>query len=161
MFSNLLYRMRAILRRGRVEGELDEELRFHLERQIEKYVQSGMSREEAQRRARAEFGGVELAKEECRDARGVRIIETLFQDLRYGVRMLRKSPGFTIVAIVTLALGIGASTAIFSVIESVLWRPLPFPDSERLTALWSTNLGENWRAEPVSAADYLDWRAQS
>ena len=161
MFKDLWVRLRALFRRNSVETELHEELRFHLERQVEKYVQSGLSREEAQRRARVEFGGVELAKEECRDARGVRFIETLLQDLRYGVRMLRKSPGFAIVAVVTLALGIGASTAIFSVVESVLWRPLPFPDSERLTALWSTNLKETWRAEPVSAADYLDWRVQS
>ena len=161
MLNDLLTRIRALFRHKAVEGELDEELRFHLERQVEKYVQGGLSHEEAQQRARVEFGGVEVAKEECRDARGVRFLETLFQDVRYGVRMLRKSPVFTAVAVLTLALGIGASTAIFSVVESVLWRPLPFPDSERLTALWSTNLKETWRAEPVSSADYLDWRAQS
>lgn len=161
MLNDLLTRIRALFRRKAVEGELDDELRFHLERQVEKYVQSGMSREEAQRRARVEFGGVELAKEECRDARGVRFLETLFRDARYGARMLRKSPGFTVVAVLTLALGIGASTAIFSVVESVLWRPLPFPESERLTAIWSTNLKQTWRSEPVSAADYLDWRAQN
>lgn len=161
MLNELLMRIRALFRGKKVEGELGEELRFHLERQVEKYVQSGLSREEAQRRARVEFGGVELAKEECRDARGVRFFEGLFQDTRLGMRMLRKSPGFTTVAVLTLALGIGASTAILSVVESVLWRPLPFPDSERLTANWSTNLKQTWRAEPVSAADYLDWRAQN
>lgn len=161
MFSNLWHRMRAIVRRGKVEGELEEELRFHLQRQVEKYVQSGMSREEAMRRARVEFGGVELAKEECRDARGVNFVENLVQDFRYGLRTLHKSPGFAAIAVITLALGIGASTAIFSVVESILWRPLPFPDSERLTALWSTNLKQTWRSEPASSADYLDWRAQS
>src|SRR5919108_106608 len=161
MLSDLWIRVRALFRRKSIEKELDEELKFHLERQVEKYVQTGLSRDEALRRACVEFGGVELAKEECRDARGVRFLEGLFQDVRYGVRMLRKSPGFTFVAVLTLALGIAASTTIFSVVESVLWRPLPFPDSEHLTALWSTNLKQTWRVEPVSAADYLDWRAQS
>ena len=161
MLSDFLIRARALFRHRSVETELDDELRFHVERQVEKYVQNGMSREDATRRARVEFGGVELAKEECRDARGVRFLEALFQDVRYGLRMLRKSPGFTVTAVLTLALGIGASTAIFSVVESVLWRPLPFPDSERLTALWSANLKQTWRAEPVSTADYLDWRAQN
>lgn len=161
MFTDLWRQMRALFRCGRVESELDDELRFHLERQVEKYVQAGLSREEATRRARVEFGGVELTKEECRDARGTSFIDNLSRDLRFGVRMLRKSPGFTAVAVLTLALGIGASTAIFSVVESVLWRPLPFPDSERLTALWSTNLKQTWRAEPVSSADYLDWRAHN
>lgn len=137
MFSDLWIRVGALFRREAVETELDEELRFHLERQVEKYVQSGLSREEAQRRARVEFGGVELAKEECRDARGVNLIESLVQDLRFGLRMLRKSPGFTTAAVLTLALGIGANTAIFGLVDSAFLRGSPVREPERLVHIWT------------------------
>ena len=141
MLSDLMIRVRALFRRKSVEVELDEELRFHLEREVEKYVQGGLSREEAQRRARVEFGGVELAKEECRDARGVNFIESLVQDLRFGLRTLRKSPGFTTAAVLTLALGIGANTAIFGLVDAELLHALPFPHVERLVNVWTTDDG--------------------
>lgn len=141
MLNDLWIRVRALFRRKSIETELDEELRFHLERQVQKYVQSGLSRGEAQRRARVEFGGVELAKEECRDARGVNFIEGLVQDLRFAVRMLRKSPGFTTAAVLTLALGIGANTAIFGLVDSELLHALPFPHLERLVNVWTTDAG--------------------
>ena len=144
MFSNLWCRMRALFRRGKVEGELDEELRFHLERQVEKYMQSGLSREEAQRRARAEFGGVELAKEECRDARGARLLEVFWQDVRYGVRLLCKAPGFTAVAVLTLALGIGANTAIFSLLYGLVLRDLPVPHAEQLVRFGAHSPGDDF-----------------
>ena len=132
MVSDLLYRLRALFRRNSMEAELDEELRAHLEHQVEKYVQSGMSREEAERRAKIEFGGLDQVKEECRDAWGVRFIETLLQDLRFAVRMLARNPGFTAVAVLSLALGIGANTAIFSLLDALLLRDLPVWQPERL-----------------------------
>src|SRR5437870_4756873 len=105
--------MRAMLWRSRMESEIDAEVRFHIEACGEDLVRSGVPRQEALRRARIEFGGIERAKEECREARGVRIFETVWQDTKYGLRMLRKSPGFTATAILTPSLGIGAKTPIF------------------------------------------------
>src|SRR2546430_15196668 len=132
MLDDLVLRWRSLFRRKTVETELDEDLRFHFEKQVSKFIQSGMAPHEAQRRARLEFGGMEQLKEEHRDARGVSFIETLLADTRYGLRMLAKSTGFTVVAALTLALGIGANTAIFSYINAWMIKPLPYLQAERL-----------------------------
>src|SRR5436190_13973498 len=115
----------AILRRSRIESEMDAELRFHIAAFAEDLLRSGVPRAEALRRARIELGGIERAKEECRDARGINFIESLIQDLRYGLRMLRKNPGFGAVAVLTLALGIAANTAVFTAFDALVLRPRP------------------------------------
>src|SRR5206468_8129685 len=125
MLNDLLLRLRSLFRRKNVEAELDDELRFHFEQQDAKFIQSGLPPEEAKRRARLEFGGMEQLKEEHRDARGVNFVETLLQDIRYGLRILGRTPVITSVAILSLALGIGANTAIFSMMDAVMLRLLP------------------------------------
>jgi putative ABC transport system permease protein len=141
--------LRRLLRRARLEKELERELRDHVERQVVDYVKAGMPAEEARRRALLEFGGIERAKEYCRDARGTRYLEDLAQDLRYGARVLRRSPAFTLVAIASLALGIGANTAVFTLVDSLILRSLPVRDPERLVRLqhgsWTNPIWEQIR----------------
>src|SRR5262245_51130099 len=132
MLSRLKTALRTLLRRTLVERELDEELRYHIERQTEQNIRSGMNPEEARREALKAFGGVGQAMERSRDARGVRWLEELWRDLRYGARMLLKNSDFTLIVALTLSLGIGANTAIFSIIHAVLLRPLPYKDAGRL-----------------------------
>ena len=148
--------LRSMLHRTRIEKDTDEELRAHVLDRRGDLERSGLTREAAERRARIEFGGHERFMEECREERGGFWLETVWTDIRFGARMLRNSPGFTAVAILTLALGIGANTAIFSVVNAVLIRPLPYPQANRLTILWST-WGKETRG-PASGPEMMELR---
>lgn len=154
----LRLRARALLRRGVAEDELGEELRFHIEMEAARLEREGLTPEEARRTALVLFGGVERFKEQTRDAWGTRIVEDTMQDLKYGLRMIVKNPVFSAVAIITLALGIGANTAIYTVVESVLLEPLPFEEPDELTLLWTRNDEQNQDKYMVSPMDFDDWR---
>src|SRR5215475_13663083 len=160
MFRKLFHRLRAILRRRNVESEMNRELRFHLEMETAENIRRGMSEEEARRTAMLSFGGVERTKESYRDVARFRRLEEYWQDARYGARTLLKTPGFTAAAALTLALGVGANTAVFSVVYATLLRPLPYPDAERIYGV-EVVIPERSLSFAGRIQDYLEWRKAS
>jgi len=161
MLSMLKTALRALLRRSRAERELDDELRYHIERQAEQNIRLGMSPEEARQAALKSFGGVEQAKERSRDARGMRWLEDLWQDLRYGARTLLKAPNITLTALITLSLGIGANTAIFSVVNAALLKPLPYAEPERLVMVYGEFPALKTNQMRLSRPEYTDFQQQT
>jgi putative ABC transport system permease protein len=153
--------VRSLFRRNRLEYEMREELQFHVEMQSLEYQRRGMPREDADRAARRDLGGIEQVKERCREARGFLWLQDLGRDLQYGCRMLARSPGFTLAAILTLGLGIGANTAVFSVINSVVLEPLPFKDPDRLVMMWESNPEIGIDIEQATLPDLFDWQNES
>jgi predicted permease len=158
MLNEMRLRLRALFFKSKMENELEEEVRFHLEKEIEQNLARGMSPEEARLAALRSFGGVERVKEESRDVRGVRVLEEVWQDLRYGARTLLKRPGFTLAAVVTLALGIGANAAMFTIVHGVLLRPLDYPKPEQLMYLTAEAPAIGGARNALSAPEYIEFR---
>ena len=151
-------RLRAFLYRDRANRELDDELQYHLALEIETRCTRGVPRAEARRQALAALGGLESTREHVRASRCGASLEAGLRDVRHGLRLLRRQPGFTAATVLTLALSIGATTAIFSFVDAVLLQPPPFPEPERLVTLWQTDPDDGNRPVPVGPADFLDWR---
>jgi putative ABC transport system permease protein len=160
LFDKAASRLQTLADRKRFENDLDDEMRFHLEMEAAKHEARGLAPEAARQRARREFGQVDRFKDEVRDARGVTWMDDVRRDVRFALRSLRRSPGFTVVAILCLALGIGANAAIFSVLDAVLLRPLPYAEPDRLIRVYEMR-GDEGKTGSVSVPNYLDWRAQN
>jgi predicted permease len=156
MFSDLLYRLRALFRGKEMDAEVDDELRYHLEREAEKHRRSGVSREDASRRARLAFGGRAQVEQQCREARGAKCVEDFFDDLRYAIRSFAKTPGLSLLIVLSLAIGIGANTAMFSVTSTLLLKPLPYPQPGRLAILWLRSPGIGIPQDWPSPGQYHD-----
>ena len=158
-WKDYVLRLRALLFRRRMDEELQEELLFHIEMQARKNRGHEPDPSEAKRQARLQFGGVVRAMEECREVRGISSIEILAKDLRFAFRMLRKSSSFSLIVVLTLGLGIGANTAIFSLVNGILLRPLPYQNPDRLTMVWEKS--RDGSPDNVGYATYLDWKTQN
>ena len=159
--TNVRQRIKALIQRRAFDRDLEDEIAFHLAMRARKQPSLGLDAEAARHAARRRFGNATLWKEDTREMRTFTVLETLWQDLVYAARTLRKSPGFLTVVVLSLALGIGANSTIFSVLNGILYRPLPYPEPDRLMAIWETEPGRENADNPPAIADGADWRKQS
>ena len=160
-WRRLAMAIRQLFGRDALDGDLHSEIRWHLDLETERNISRGMNPDEARRRARLDFGAVEAMKETHREGRGVQWLDETVADVRYALRGLRRRPVLGAAAIVTLAIGIGANTAIYSAVDAVILRPLPFSDPGRLVMLWEENPEKGWHLNVVAPANYLDWKAET
>ena len=159
--QRLWIRLQTLFHRNRSVQRLDDEIQFHLEQQIAENIAAGMSREEARHAAMRSFGNATMLKEETRDTWGWIWVEQFAQDLRHGARQLRKNPGFTAVAVLTLTLGIGATSSIFSVVDAVILRHLPYREPDRLVSLYEDRSSTGFPRRQFTPANYADCKAQT
>lgn len=161
LITRLRLRLRSLVGASQLDAELDEEIRYHIERQTASNQAAGMTVEEARRAALREFGGVEQRKEECRDARGTAIIDSTLQDLRHAVRVLPSNRTFTVLSVLCLSLGIGTNTTVFTFVNALLLQPLPLAEPSRLVSLHEVRREDPGNPGPVSYPNFLDWRAHA
>jgi predicted permease len=157
-FRTIWLKLRSLGKRGAIKHEIDEELRFHIEQCTAKNIADGMTPEEAARKARKRFGNMLRVREECRDTKGVSFFEATWKDIRFGVRMLRRNPGFAIIAVLTLGLGIGATSAVFSLIQGVLLTPPPYPKPDQIAFIQPSRLDGKPYAGNCTTSQWLEWR---
>lgn len=160
-WSEAWLRVKALVNRRRLERDLEEELQFHLAKRAEKNRTSGLGADDAQAAARRRFGNLTLVKEDCREMWTFAWIETFWQDLRYSARILAKKPGFVAVVVFSLALGIGANTAVFSALNAAVLHPLPYEHPESLATIWSTQITDPGSEDVPPVADVADWKKQN
>src|SRR5262249_56449471 len=156
MFGKLVRQLTFLLKRGRSETDLEREIRFHIEVETRKHVDEGMSETEARRQALADFGSIPSSQEAVREAWGLRIWSDLRRDFQYAFRMIHRKPGFALMTILTMAVGVGATAAVFAVFDRAILRPFPFSDSERLVYISETRPGKEFAEIPASYPNFVD-----